>query len=403
MSYFSLYIHIPYCKKKCPYCDFNVYALRKVPEDEYVEALLGELSFRAKQDEWKNRKVATIFFGGGTPSLFSAKSFDKVLKKVEDLFGITKDAEISLEANPTELSKEKLADFKEVGINRLSIGVQSFDNKILKLLGRDHDSKQIFKVFQSAKNIGFDSLSLDIIYGNPNQTLEQVDFDLDCIEKLMPNHFSAYSLTIEKGTSFYNSEQRGLLSLPEDELVLRMMDLIQERAEKIGFKRYEISNYCREGKFSRHNWNYWSGVDYLGIGAGSHSYYRNNNINELKNYYAIRFANLADHKSYLERVLGKSESDNFVDPTSWQEQVNFESACFEYFFTGLRKIEGVSIKLFEETYKVDFMEKYNDLVCKLEDHGYVEKIDDMLRLTKEGIYIADSVIESWLNDLSGKS
>jgi putative oxygen-independent coproporphyrinogen III oxidase len=262
----SLYVHLPWCVRKCPYCDFNSHAARgDVPEKRYVEALLQDLA--ADADMIGDRAVATVFIGGGTPSLFHAESIARLLEKIRDRVTIAPDAEITLEANPGTVDMERFRGFREAGVNRLSIGVQSFDDRSLKALGRIHGRRAALAGGGAARAAGFDDVNLDLMYGLPDQDVEAAVADVDMAMTLGPTHVSAYELTLEPNTLFYRDPP----ALPSESTVDAIHDAIAVRLARHGFHRYEVSAYASAGRRCRHNRNYWEFGDYLGIGAGAHA------------------------------------------------------------------------------------------------------------------------------------
>ena len=264
----SLYIHIPWCLKKCPYCDFNSHEIRgegsQAPEEEYVAVLIRDLEF-ALQDVW-GRRLNSVFFGGGTPSLFSAKAIDAILTAVRTLLPLEHFAEVTLEANPGTFEAQKFADFRAAGINRLSIGIQSFNAQHLKALGRVHNDQEAHRAVDIAlKN--FDNINLDLMYALPGQTLEEAQADIEMACSLGVTHISAYHLTLEPNTLFHRFPP----NLPDDEQAAAMQEMIEQTTASHQYRNYETSAFARAGKESRHNLNYWLFGDYLGIGAGAHS------------------------------------------------------------------------------------------------------------------------------------
>ena len=374
---FSIYIHIPFCIQKCPYCDFNTYAVLKAPEKAYVAALLSELDYRASLPEWKGRSVQTIFFGGGTPSIFSGKAIKNILGHISKIFPMLNYVEVSLEANPGTVSTDNLSEFYDAGVNRLSFGAQSFSNTILKTLGRTHTPDQVISAIESARASLFTNISVDIIFAVPGQTLHDVRFDCEQALALDVPHVSTYSLTIEKGTPFYQSFKRGIFKQVDDDTSLSMMDLITEtlfqRGE--GLERYEISNYARTGKEARHNMAYWNGDDYIGVGAGAHSFCTNR-----------RWSNVALPKTYIDKATSKGIAE------SWQEVLTPSELAFEYFFLGLRKIHGVSLSEFERRFQTQWEPLYGDLIDILSNERLIVHEGDFIRLSQRGLEIADSVI-----------
>jgi oxygen-independent coproporphyrinogen-3 oxidase len=329
---FSVYVHVPFCARKCPYCDFNTYAVARPPEDEYITAVLKELDSYREDEHFIKRTVKSVFFGGGTPSLLSPTSISVIIDRISDLFGIVSNAEITLEANPNDADTQKIEGFKSAGINRISFGVQSFDNNKLVQLGRDHLAEDAVRAVEKSIDQGLDNISVDIIFGVPDQTVADLESDLKVALSLPIKHISTYSLTIEPGTPFYQRQERGLLKLPPDSRVAQMLDLIPQVLEDSGFKRYEISNYSKPGYESVHNLVYWSGGDYLGVGAGAHSYH-GKYISALST--ATRWSNLALPAHYIEKIR------NYESVVAWREKLEQRDLIFEFFYLGMRRVSGV--------------------------------------------------------------
>jgi len=331
---FALYIHVPFCAQKCPYCDFNTYATPKAPESDYVEALIRDLRWYGRDQRFLDRKISTVFWGGGTPSLLSPAAISAVHDEARRIFGIDVDAEVTLEANPSEPSRERYQGYRDAGVNRLSFGVQSFSPKRLQLLGRDHSGDDARRAVGLCFEAGIPNVSLDIIFGVAEQTLPELEFDLEVASSLPIAHISTYALTIEPGTPFFQRQERGLLSMPTDDLVASMLEFIPAYLSERGFSRYEISNYARDDRRSRHNEAYWTGLDYLGIGAGAHSYI--GRYDQGRRTGGCRWSTLALPASYM-KAAGTPSS------VSWREELSVESAYFEFFYLGLRRSEGVSL------------------------------------------------------------
>lgn len=382
---FSLYIHIPFCVHKCPYCDFNTYAVTSIPEKDYTAALLCELDFRAAEIDWRGRSVQTIYFGGGTPSLFSASAIGKVISHVARSFPVSHNIEISLEANPGTVTSESLSSFRAAGVNRLSIGAQSFSPELLQALGRQHGPEQIEAAVNSAQSAGFKNFNLDLIYGIPGQTVAGLRHDLAYALKLEPTHISAYGLTIEKGTPFFVSYKKGLLKLPKEDHVIAMMEELNGFLEICGLHRYEISNFARTGYEARHNMAYWNGDDYLGLGAGAHSFVRSSGAGEPSK----RWSNFAFPAKYIKECLSHGQS------VGWHEALNRADEVFEFFFLGLRKTDGVSSSQFRAKFGATISEIYPERVKMLTEQGLLEWRGEYLALTSKGLLLSDSVIEEF--------
>lgn len=385
MSDFGIYVHIPYCLHKCPYCDFNTYAATKLPQREYTAALLAELDYYASLPEWSKRPVKTVFFGGGTPSLFDPFYLDRIITLISKLFPTRDDLEISIEVNPGTIDLSKAKSLLSIGINRLSIGVQSFLDQNLKTLGRLHTAQQSVRAFEIAREAGFKNVSLDLMFGLPKQKLGDLKKDIKQVLKLEPEHISTYGLTVEKGTEFYNKFNKGQLKLPSEKLVLSMMGLIRESFSSHDYVHYEISNFAKPTFKARHNLAYWDSEDYLGLGAGAHSYV----LGDVGWTKAKRWANFADPKAYMEAAVSSGMA------SSWMEELSKRDLVFEFFFLGLRKIKGVSLREFEGRFGVPIRELYGDVLDVLLGRELVELTDENLRLSESGFYLADSVVQNF--------
>lgn len=382
---FSVYVHVPFCAHKCPYCDFNTYAVTRIPEREYVEALCAEIARYRDDERFAGRPVSTVFFGGGTPSLFSEGSIHRILDRINAAFPIQDKSEVTLEANPNDAESAKLAGFKAAGVNRVSFGVQSFDDQRLKMLGRDHSSAEAVRAVERAVQAGVSNVSVDIIFGVPGQTLGELESDLRRTLSLPIQHLSTYSLTIEPGTPFFQRQARGLLALPPDGRVAAMLERIPEVVSAKGFAQYEISNYARPHFESAHNLVYWSGGDYLGIGAGAHSYCaRHCDAGPLE--FAERWSTVALPQSYIDAA----GSERCV---SWRETLDREALEFEFFYLGMRRLVGVTQSQFHERFSAEFSERQKRILCELVEEGHVTTDGERVCLTRRGIALADSVFE----------
>jgi oxygen-independent coproporphyrinogen-3 oxidase len=382
---FALYIHIPYCVSKCPYCDFNSHVVEKIPEVNYTDALLRELEHYGNLEDWRGRTVQSIFFGGGTPSTFRPESIGKLLAWTASTFPINLDCEITLEANPGTVESGKFFGYRDAGVNRISLGVQSFQPKLLEFLGRIHSAGEARTALEIARRAGFDNFSLDLIYANPGQSLAELEADLDAALEFRPPHLSAYNLTFEEGTPFHHEYRAGRLkSLAEDEEIA-MAELIESKLSAAGLSRYEISNYARRGWHSRHNVNYWRNGDYLGLGAGAHSYRRDGAGPGL----GRRWSNERNPGRYLNRA---AETRHAVVES---ETIDVEKAMGEFMFLGLRMMEGVSIPRFHARFGAMPVEKYPRIVDWIEG-GLLEQSPSHLKLTRKGLLVANSIFVEFL-------
>lgn len=376
---FSLYIHIPYCISKCPYCDFNSHVVAEIPETHYSDTILRELEHYGSAEDWRGRDVRSIFFGGGTPSTFKPTSIDKILARVAATFSINVDCEITLEANPGTVDATNFAGYREAGVNRISVGVQSFQRRLLKFLGRIHAADEARKALQIVKQAGFDNFSFDLIFANPGQTLAELESDLDTALEFQPPHLSAYNLTFEEGTPFHHEYRAGRMqNLSEDEEIA-MVELIEAKLAGAGLRRYEISNYAKPGAHSRHNVNYWRSGDYLGLGAGAHSYVRNPD-----GMSGRRWSNEKNPAKFMSRI--ETVSQAVVE----REMIERDKAAGEFMFLGLRMIEGIRVEEFARRFGNSPLHVYPKIGLWMEE-GLLEQVGGFLRLTGKGILLANSI------------
>jgi len=383
-----LYIHIPYCHHRCPYCDFATAIEAAVPQEDYALTLMAELDAFSNKPEWKERELRTIYFGGGTPTIFDAKIIRRIIFAVIGRYNAIHPIEVSIEANPNDLDFDKLEGLRNAGITRLSIGAQSFKPETLKALGRTHTEEDITRSIELARKAGFSNISIDLIYGAPEQSFNDFKSDVAKLAQLNLQHASLYSLTIEKGTEFYTRVGKGKLKLPKDDLVADMMDYANEELPRIGMDRYEVSNFARPGFESQHNSAYWDGDDYLGIGMGAHS------MLELKDRTRMRWANIANPAEYMNKIR-----DN-IAATAWTEHVQGPELGFEYLMMGLRKTKGISIEGFRDLTGKSIQETYPGMMEVLVGSKFLENKGDYLRLTPRGMAVADSVIQNFVPEKS---
>ena len=335
LPHLSLYVHIPWCVRKCPYCDFNSHTNNgdELPESDYVDALLEDLADEASKEKLQGRKLVSIFFGGGTPSLFSAAAIARILQGAEQLIGFEPAVEITLEANPGTVEQQKFKGFREAGVNRLSIGIQSFNDAHLERLGRIHNGAEALSAIGIARRAGFDNINLDLMHGLPEQTPEQAITDLQQAIDLQPEHLSWYQLTIEPNTAFHNNPPL----LPVENTLEHIQARGNALLERAGFSAYEISAYARPQRRSQHNCNYWQFGDYLGIGAGAHG--KITNITQQK---IIRTRKTRQPSHYLSRAA--------KDETYPGKQLTLEETelPLEFLMNALRLKQGVGATLFTE-------------------------------------------------------
>jgi oxygen-independent coproporphyrinogen-3 oxidase len=381
---FSLYVHIPYCAAKCPYCDFNVHVVSRIPEAQYADALVQELASYAASDDWRGRKLKSVFFGGGTPSIFSPSTIGAILEVAQSLCAFEEDIEITLEANPGETDSSRYSGYRSCGINRLSIGVQSFQPRLLKLLGRTHSVAETRSALKIARDCAFSSISLDLIFACPGQSLADLAADLDEALSFELPHLSAYNLTFEEGTPFHREYRSGKIQPLSEEAEIAMAELIEDKLAQNGLQRYEISNYAMPGFGSRHNINYWEGGDYLGIGAGAHSYRRGKSP-----HWGYRWHNEKNPGRYMSKI---EESRRAV---ASEEITELEKAAAEFVFMGLRMIQGISTAEFARRFGMSLDDFYPQ-VDDLKREGLLQECNRRLSLTRRGLLVANSVFVSFI-------
>lgn len=380
----ELYIHIPFCIKKCNYCDFLSLPVREEAVLFcYMDALHKEIRQTAGQ-VGMDLSVQSIFIGGGTPSVLPEGSVAKLLEVVRDNFPVREDAEISLESNPGTLGRRKLEEYRHAGINRLSIGLQSPDDALLGRLGRIHDWEDFYRNYVQAREAGFDNINIDLMSGLPGQTLSSYEEGLHKVLGMKPDHISSYSLILEEGTPFYG-DPTVARDLPNEETDRDMYHRTKAILREYGYHRYEISNYALKGKECVHNLGYWTGIPYLGFGPGAASYWK-----EAGKGRPTRFSNVRNLDMYMAKP--------FIPPEEREdyEVLSPESCMEEYMFLGLRKMEGVSIQLFEENFHLSMEEVYGDVLDRYQAAGLLEKKGDFLRLTEEGIDVSDYIFADFM-------
>jgi oxygen-independent coproporphyrinogen-3 oxidase len=378
----SLYIHYPFCLRKCFYCAFNSRTDASCTTNEYVAGLLRELEMRSGMPE-EASFAATLYFGGGTPSLLEPCQVEQIIAAARKYYALSPAAEITLECNPGTLTREKLTAFRAVGVNRLSLGVQSFDDDFLERLGRAHTAGQALAAFYAAREAGFDNIGIDLIHSLPGQTLAQWQGELERVSKLGPEHLSVYGLTVEEGTPFALLEEEGKLLLPDEEESACMYEKSAEILGASGYEQYEIANFARPGFRSRHNSGYWQRRPFLGFGAGAHSYLRLPGA-------GLRFSNTERAEDYLQ-LLSRG-----CLPTSESRSLSCDEAMAECLFLGLRLTEGVSLDRFHEEFSVSFHAVFGTACADLFAAGLLEIRDGFLRLTEKARILSNQVFVRFL-------
>jgi oxygen-independent coproporphyrinogen-3 oxidase len=381
----GIYIHIPFCEKKCDYCDFLSAPSNKETKQEYVDALIREIkSYHELADDYI---VKTIFIGGGTPSSIHEQYIVKILEVVRETFHLESDEngiEITIETNPGTLTKEKLRAYRLAGINRLSIGLQSADNKELKLLGRIHTYEEFVENYYLAREIGFTNINIDLMSALPNQTEEDFMNTLYKVIDLGPEHISAYSLIIEEGTVFYNKygeESKASKELPDEDTERNIYIQTNNILQKYGYERYEISNYAKLGYESKHNSSYWKRIDYLGLGLGASSLIHH-----------IRYHNETDLNEYIK------ESKESVSLKREEQELTIKEQMEEFMFLGLRMCEGIKKSEFQLSFSHDIEEIYGDVLREFLDQKLIQVSGDRISLTQKGLDISNYVFSKFLLD-----
>ena len=370
----ELYVHIPFCVRKCQYCDFLSGPSDEETKDRYIEALLKEIRAAEHTEDYE---IVSVFIGGGTPSALKAEAIASIMRTLQEQFFFCEDAEVTIEANPGTVDLEKLTIYRNVGINRLSLGLQSTDAEELKLLGRIHSYEEFLKSYEWAREVGFSNINIDLMFAIPGQTGEAWRQHLYQVAELNPEHISAYSLIIEEGTPF--AEQN--LDLPDEDTEYQMYEDTAEILERYGYRQYEISNYAKQGYMCRHNAGYWQRREYLGFGLGASSLYR-----------GMRFSNTRRMQEYLKESRNPDQIRKDVTVLSRNERIE------EFMFLGLRMTEGISEKKFEENFDVRLMDVYGDILQKYEETGFMEHIETKWRLTRKGIHVSNHILADFLLD-----
>ena len=368
----SAYVHIPFCTQICYYCDFSKVFIKNQPVDSYLEHLLQEFH------SYDIQKLRTLYIGGGTPTALSAPQLEVLLDGLTKNLDLSVLEELTIEANPGDLDEDKIAVLKNSAVNRVSLGVQTFDDKMLKKIGRSHLEKDIYENIDRLKLAGFDNISIDLIYALPGQTMDQVKDNVAKAIALDIPHMSLYSLILENHTVFMNRMRRGKLPLPKEEVEAEMFEYIIAELERAGFEHYEISNFSKSGFESRHNLMYWDNAEYYGIGAGASGY-----VN------GVRYKNHGPIRHYLKAV---EEGNARIH----EEHLSLREQMEEEMFLGLRKKTGVSKARFEEKFERSFDGLYGEIVRDLVQQGLMLVDGDRVRMTKRGLFLGDTVAERFI-------
>ena len=383
----GLYIHIPFCKQKCSYCDFCSYAEKQGLIPQYIKCLLQEIKEVGSNNrsDFENGKddlfsVKTIYIGGGTPSLIESKYIVQIMEEIKSNFELEENSEITIEVNPGTVTLEKLEDYNKVGINRLSIGLQSTHEHLLKEIGRIHTYLDFLDTYRFAREAGFKNINVDLMIGLPNQTLTEVQDSIEEIVSMEPEHISVYSLILEEDTPLFKKVEEGL-ELPDEEIERKMYWNVKQTLETNGYNHYEISNFAKQGYESKHNLDCWNQKEYIGFGVAAHSYTN-----------GIRYSNIEN----LEQYIRNYEEDKTEENLIFHEKQDMEAMQKEYMLLGLRKIDGVSIQKFKIKFIVNPVFLYHDKLEKLVNEELVEIDGDQIKLTNKGLDLANIVWEEFI-------
>ena len=372
----EIYVHIPFCVKKCDYCDFLSGPATEERQEAYVEALLREIE---AQEPDEQEQIVSVFVGGGTPSAIQPQWIGQIIDKLKEKFTFSPEAEITMEANPGTLTKEKLSIYKEHSINRISLGLQSTINEELKILGRIHTFEEFQESFRMVREAGFENINVDLMSAIPKQTYDKWVHNLRTVAELNPEHISAYSLIIEEGTPFYDYFYENELDLPDEEEEYRMYEDTAEILKEYGYEQYEISNYAKPGFACRHNIGYWKRTDYLGFGLGAASL-----------YHGIRYHNTEDMEEYL------ADSSEPLALRRDVQELSRQECQEEFMFLGLRMTHGISETEFEKTFGEGMPDKYQKILEKYEQSGFLEKNQEWWCFSRKGIHVSNQILAEFL-------
>lgn len=373
MKDIGVYIHIPFCKSKCEYCDFTSFQNKDEVIEKYVEALKLEI-FKSNINKYN---IKTLYIGGGTPSYIKSEHICGILSGLK----FNAETEVTIEINPGTVNKLKLQEYYNAGVNRLSIGLQSTDDNILKKLGRIHTYEQFLETYTIAREVGFKNINVDLMIGLENQNIELLGKTLNDIISISPEHISVYSLIIEEGTKLYEKYINNKLNLPNDETERQMYWLVKGKLEEAGYIHYEISNFGKKGFYSRHNLDCWNQKEYLGFGLGSHSYIEGK-----------RFCNISEIDNYINNIFEGRVAENIVV----NEIQNKNDEIKEYVMLGLRKINGISLNDFKEKFDLNFYDAFEEETNQLLEYGLIEEKEGYVCLSKKGIDLANIVWEKFV-------
>ena len=379
----GIYIHIPFCMQKCLYCDFVSYINKSECVKEYINCMIKEI----QSYDFKKYNITTIYIGGGTPSFIESDYIKEIINVIQNKLEKNdtrwEDIEITIEVNPGTVTLEKLNDYKTVGINRISLGLQATQDRLLKQIGRIHNYKDFLEAYELLKRVGFNNINVDLMIGLPNQSIKDLKESLEKIIKLNPNHISVYSLIIEDGTPISKLLDEEKIKLPDEEIERQMYWYVKNTLELNGYNHYEISNFAKLGKESRHNLNCWNQEEYIGFGVAAHSYLN-----------GIRFSNTINVEEYIQHIENNRKEENI----QIEESQSLEDKKNEFMMLGFRKIQGVDIARFKEKFIDNPIFLYRENLNKLVEEGLIEVDLNHIKLTNKGIDLANLVFEEFVDD-----
>lgn len=378
MKEIGLYIHIPFCKQKCYYCDFCSYANKLNMQDQYIYSIIKEIK-NIKDKE--NYLIKTIYIGGGTPSIVDSDKIAEIIFEIKNDFKLFKEVEITIEVNPGTITENKLKKYRECGINRLSIGLQSANDKILKEIGRIHNYMDFERTYKLARKVGFKNVNVDLMIGLPGQTIRDVEETLEKILEKSPEHISVYSLIIEEGTILQKKIENGDVKLFDEDIERAMYWRVKDVLEKNNYIQYEISNFSKQSYESRHNTDCWKQKEYIGIGISAHSYLN-----------SMRFSNICNIEEYIKNIQNKEYEKNVII----HEKQDYDTMMNEYMILGLRMLKGINIEEFKNKFNINPIKKYQKELKKMEKADLLEINDKKIILTKKGIDFANIVWEEFI-------
>ncbi|MBS5016963.1 MAG: radical SAM family heme chaperone HemW [Eubacterium ventriosum] len=403
MNGLEIYIHIPFCVKKCDYCDFLSAPADLETKEKYVEALINEI--KLNKNKMSEYVVDTVFIGGGTPSLLEENQISKIMSVLKDNCNMSENPEITIECNPGTITESKLLEYKKSGINRISFGLQSANDEELKSIGRIHNYAGFLESYNLARKCGFDNINVDLMSALPGQTLKSYEETLNKVVRLEPEHISAYSLIVEENTLMYDrvkkAQIKGINILPDEESERKMYYLTNNILRSNGYRKYEISNYSKPGKECKHNIGYWQRKEYLGFGIGAASLYkenRYNNISDINKYIEVLTNNIKENS--INNVGNSSEVENQVNILNSivknLQQLTERDRMEEFMFLGLRMMEGVSMEKFEQYFGKTYMEVYGKVQKRMEDKRFLINDNGYVKLTEFGIDLSNYVMSEFL-------